>query len=340
MSNIFLTYKCNLHCPYCFANELKTERNINEYINISYENFIEAYKFIRKSKNEKISLIGGEPTLHPDFEKILKFLVADRINTKKLYIGIYTNGVELNPYVDLIKKGNFKILVNCNSPKDMREKNFEKLDENIKLLNKKIRDNFTLGINLYSRDMNYDFIFYLLKKYNQKYIRISLVIPNTSRKIERKPGEYFKENKDFIIGFAKKCKENNINPFFDCNNFRQCLFNNEELKLLNSFDVKFNLLENPYCIPVLDILPDLTAVRCLGLSDYIRVPISDFDNPIQLKHFFHSEIDSYIALLPPEPGCNDCKELKHHTCLGSCLAFKINDIIKLKEHCKTFRTDK
>ena len=42
MPNIMLTYRCNLKCPYCFANEFVNKKNTD----ISLENFEKALDFI------------------------------------------------------------------------------------------------------------------------------------------------------------------------------------------------------------------------------------------------------------------------------------------------------
>ena len=70
MANILLTNVCNLQCPYCFANYYT--HDIAEEITL--ESFKKALDFIASSnnQNEKIGLIGGEPTLHTQFGEILE----------------------------------------------------------------------------------------------------------------------------------------------------------------------------------------------------------------------------------------------------------------------------
>ena len=64
MANLFLTRKCNLKCPYCFADEFVNKEN-EEY---TMENFHKAINFIKTMPDERVGFIGGEPTLHPSLK--------------------------------------------------------------------------------------------------------------------------------------------------------------------------------------------------------------------------------------------------------------------------------
>ena len=342
MTNIILTQKCNLKCTYCFANEFVNK----ETSEISFENFITAFNFIISSKKDQIGLIGGEPTLHPYFKEILEYILKIRKTNKfKNRIILYTNGIMVEPYINLLKELNSWVLVNCNAPEIIGKPNYDKLTDNIIKLHKALKYHSNLGINLFNKEMNTDFIFDLLKITKSKYLRISLTVPNCSVNFE--PISYYKDNKEFIISFIKKCFENNILPSFDCNSIPQCIFSNKEKDFLfdfkkyykkSLFTIKppFNLISYPKCFPVIDIFPDLTAVRCFGTSKYMRIPIKDFDSSLHIKKYFQAEIDRYADLLPASKQCQDCIRKKSLECTGGCLVYKLPDIIELKKIYKEF----
>ena len=86
MPNIMLTYRCNLHCPYCFANEFVNKQNTD----ISVSNFRKAVDFLTRTGTASIGLIGGEPTLHPAFQILMEMLIADRrISGVTLYTKVF-----------------------------------------------------------------------------------------------------------------------------------------------------------------------------------------------------------------------------------------------------------
>lgn len=86
--HLYLTNKCNLSCPHCYmysgiANE--NELTIEELIKL-----IKNYRIIANGK--RITISGGEPAIHPDFDFIIEY--ASNIG---LEIKILTNGVSFTP---------------------------------------------------------------------------------------------------------------------------------------------------------------------------------------------------------------------------------------------------
>lgn len=173
MPNIMLTYLCNLKCPYCFANEF-VNRESNR---ISIENFAKAIDFLTKGGPTRVGLIGGEPTLHPELKAILEMLIGNRHITEAT---LYTNGLLVDRYINQLVTPKFRLLVNCNSPKDIGEQNFEKLWNNLDMLvnHYYMRDRINLGVNLYNDKFDYSYIVDLLKMCGLHRVRISLTVPD------------------------------------------------------------------------------------------------------------------------------------------------------------------
>ncbi len=71
LNNVDLTNRCNLSCPVCFANA-----NVQDYIyEPSYEQIVQMLQTLRDSRpvsGRVVQFAGGEPTLHPDWFRILK----------------------------------------------------------------------------------------------------------------------------------------------------------------------------------------------------------------------------------------------------------------------------
>lgn len=73
MANILLTETCVRSCPYCFAKQYMAN-NINENDYISWDNLIYIADFLSASGENHVSLLGGEPLLHPQISSIIKYL--------------------------------------------------------------------------------------------------------------------------------------------------------------------------------------------------------------------------------------------------------------------------
>lgn len=330
MANIFLTSKCNLQCPYCFADEFVNKDNEV----ISLDNFCKAVEFIKTLKGERVGLIGGEPTLHPNFKEFLQVLINDKTIDDVI---IYTNGLEIDKYIDLLLDKKIFLLVNCNSPNDIGEMRFSKLRKNLLLLKEVKQDGFLLGLNLYSKSLDYNYIFDLLNLVCLSSLRFSVAISNGTKENTNNPLMFYREFKPFLFKFFNDCIENKVVPINDCNAIPNCLLDVDEKRILlklQKLAIDMNMegkgLNIGNCFPVVDILPDLTAVRCFGLSTELKVPISDFASLDLLKMYFFNKIDIYAKVSHFNDGCEDCRSRLFDKC-GICLTYKLKMIQSIKE---------
>ncbi|MFA5866026.1 MAG: radical SAM protein [Phycisphaerae bacterium] len=90
LANIDLTNRCNLNCPVCFANA-----NMSGFVyEPSYEQVVEMLQRLRDYRPIPCTCVqfsGGEPTVHPDFMKI----VAKALSMGFSQIQIATNGIKM-----------------------------------------------------------------------------------------------------------------------------------------------------------------------------------------------------------------------------------------------------
>lgn len=91
-----ITRRCNKDCTYCYLPK--------EDVNLSFDKIKE---IIENNKIELITLTGGEPLMHPEIEKILKYLA-----TKNLKIRLFTNGILLKgKLLSVLKDTNTKVYI-------------------------------------------------------------------------------------------------------------------------------------------------------------------------------------------------------------------------------------
>ncbi|QDT10644.1 radical SAM protein [Stieleria marina] len=91
-----LTDRCNLNCPMCFASSGPGGKDhpLDDVI-ASLDRLIEC-----EGRAEVCQLSGGEPTIHPDFERIVDEALARPID----YVMINTNGIRLAKDPELVQR--------------------------------------------------------------------------------------------------------------------------------------------------------------------------------------------------------------------------------------------
>lgn len=140
-----------------------------------------------------------------------------------------------------------------------------------------------------------------------------------------------------VIEFYHKLLNEGILPFYDCNAIPKCIFTPQEYKSLKQ---KIDALEREdinltselkNCSPVIDILPDLSIIRCFALSLQEKAKIGDFNNIQEARAYFSYCFDTLACHINADSQCEGCKEKETMKCTGGCYAFKVHEIINLKE---------
>lgn len=134
-----LTRNCNLRCPFCgqwggkgfFSNACGEDMTIDDWKRVTDE--LDVYSQNTGIKPSVI-LWGGEPLVFPHFREITEYLRADGFE-----LGLITNGVFIDKYIDILKHDFKKIYVSVDGPKDIHDKIrgagvFEKVQNNVRLL--------------------------------------------------------------------------------------------------------------------------------------------------------------------------------------------------------------
>lgn len=148
MANLMITKQCNLHCSYCFANEfVNKDRDI-----MSFENFMTCLKFLSHDPTERIGLIGGEPTLHPELHRMLETIIDSPFRSACLF----TNGILVDRFINELRDSRFQILVNLNAPDKVGQPVYDKIIDNLDLMidHSYMKRQVGVGINLHRPDID------------------------------------------------------------------------------------------------------------------------------------------------------------------------------------------
>lgn len=309
MANIAILNYCNLQCPYCFANKFITEE---EKQLITMEQLENILNFLSRSKLNRVALIGGEPTIHPQFSQILERVIKFT-QERKIRCTVFSNGIKLGEYARLFLKSG--CLINLNHPEIIGEAKWNELERSLKKLKAcGSMQNMNFGINLYPDMIDYDYIFDLAKSYGKDSIRCSYVAPTCEyQNVDKK--QYYTEAKDLFIPFVNKAKSLGIRVRLDCNNIPMCYFTPEELAEINDNIEGWKT----FCNPVVDISPDMKGTACFGA--YNLVDLNQFNNLEEAERYFMLKEMYPRAQNNTSGGCISCDKFKNLSCQGGCLAF-------------------
>ena len=86
MANVLLTETCVRSCPYCFAKQYMSDADVKD--SLSWDHLIYIADFLQSSGIQHISLLGGEPLLHPSVAEFIQYL-----NCRGFMITVFTSGI-------------------------------------------------------------------------------------------------------------------------------------------------------------------------------------------------------------------------------------------------------
>ncbi len=335
MANIMVNEACNLRCPYCFAEEFVNKAPKE----MTLEAFREALDFVLSDGSEsQVGLIGGEPLLYSHINEALRVALDE---PRADIVMIYTNAVELERLKpELLESNKFRMLVNCNPPEDMGAKAFEKMRQNLLRFQKDHSGDgrFRLSVNIYRPDFDYSYVLRLARELGFDVVRLSVSVPRKGDLKGRSPLEYFREMKLVAMRFVCDMLRQGVMTGFDCNFLPSCVLTKDERdSMTGAKEVLYSALSDRYsetfwqraivceihnCTPVIDILPDLRAIRCFGLSEYTKRNIRDFNGIGELRSHYINAVDRPAHKLWTSEECRDCYERECGACSGGCLLFK------------------
>ena len=310
MPNIMITSKCNLHCDYCFARDTFSSSDTE----ISLEMFEKLTRFITNSGEYHIGLIGGEPLLHSQFDKVVDIAMK---YTDPGNIILFTNGLLLNREIDVLERSMIKLMINCNGA-DILGINEDQFYTNLELCANELNWNksVTLSYNIYRPNQKIDEFISIVDRFPVKTIRVSIASPDQKQR-NMLPSEYFETMKDVVTAFFSEMNKRKIRMVMDCNIIPNCIQKDIERTIKYPFVGK---MPKSVCRPVLDFGLDGSVMRCFGLSD-VRIDISKFQSLAQIYGYFNNMFDAMAYHRPSELKCKDCFERMCMGCMNGCLSF-------------------
>lgn len=288
MPNIILTNKCNLNCPYCFAKKTTRKKSSLFGKAMSFDNFKTTLSFLKRNKEKKVRLIGGEPTLHFQLKKFVNYALSHNFN-----IHIFTNALFPPQITDFfVSKGDLiKYSFNINHPHSYDKAQWRNLSRNLERIT--FFKNSVLGTVIWQRDFNLDYIIELSKRYFFKNLTLRLANPIFGERNKYIKEEWFLSAAKNLINEIKKIKKIGLSIDFGCG-LAKGIFSDKQIKILKESGLK--CLNDWGCVNNtgrFDINPDLFVFRCFPLANLGRKKLTEFDNIREVESYFARILSSY-----------------------------------------------
>jgi hypothetical protein len=264
MGNLVVSSVCNMRCPYCFARDyLEAAGSTDRQSFLSLDDYEFRLDFLDRSGIDEVRLIGGEPTLHPQFPALIE---RARKRGKKLVV--FTNGV-INPAalecLAALPEDGVTVLVNANAtgaPGLSATQIYERRKNGLKTLGKRA----TLGYTIFEANFQCDFLLPLMEESGiKKSIRLGLAQPAIQGSNQSPHPRQYPFAGKRIAAFASRASQYGIRIEFDCG-FVPCMFSQAEMELLSSAQSYAEWR----CNPVLDIDLNGEVSHCFPLAGRFR----------------------------------------------------------------------
>lgn len=313
MANILFTTYCNRNCAYCFAKDkvdLGKDKG-DPSKNLSLDALERIIAFYKRSHLKRFVVLGGEPTLNPNFITLM-----DRIFSEPSFktILVFSNGLIPTKVLDYLSEHpdkRLKIAMNLNAPDQYPDTQKDRIQQAFKALGPKVG----LGINIYKPRQEYDYLIDAITNHHlARHIRIGLTQPIVGSNNIYAQEEDFPAIASDIVAFAEAASAHMIGFSFDCG-IPFCMFTLDQHKELLRFGIKFK----SECSPIVDIGPDLSIWRCFPLINDVCGNLNHFPTRDDVIEHYDAKHKN-IKPMGNRPECPQCRYRINKLCGGGCLA--------------------
>ncbi len=323
--NILITNFCNQNCPFCFASLEMTNKHIKKAIEFShFKKIALTYKQLGTSA---IKLLGGEPTLHPQFQDIITF---SQQHFSKIHI--FTNGIFSQTLLEFFLNNpeNLAFTFNLSTPGfNHNQKLNQLISSHIITLATKIplTLSLTFSPSTRSQDLLTPSITQLLPKFDSVRLGIANPIAHSSNFYTM---DDFPKIGQLLEKLIPKLLKINPNLTITTNcGFTRCMFTDQQFKTLSKLIPTLNLFGCWGKQAGLDINPNLETYQCFPLASHQRFQLnSNLQLASQIQHHRKQTLADRFQLwkqyLPKK--CQTCPfwGITPGKCPGPCLGFSLN----------------
>jgi radical SAM protein with 4Fe4S-binding SPASM domain len=287
---------------------------------LQWDDYVYVLDFYERNHIEKVSLLGGEPTIHPHVTTMVDYALQRGFDVRMFTSGVTAPAVRerLLAVADKHTAHKINFIVNVNHPSMTKE---SELKSQVAFL-EHAGARASLSFNIYRPDFDLDFTFDYIARYDlSPTLRLGLAHPISMAKGENSfiaPAQY-RAAADNLARYFPKFERCRVVPGFDCG-FPMCMFTDEQLGALT----KLRSTHHWSCGPVVDIGPDLDVWPCFPLSHMRGKSLYEFDTLEQIMNELGADVRArkkgntgvYVE-------CDGCSLRDRDICGGGCVTYLI-----------------
>ncbi|MFQ5611374.1 MAG: radical SAM protein [Anaerolineae bacterium] len=310
MTNLILNDVCNLRCPYCFALDYQGEQTSPEHF-LSLEAFRSRLEFLERSGMEQVRLLGGEPTLHPQFVEMVNLV---RAGGKKLMV--FSNGLmpeKVFACLAGLSPSDCTVMINMVQASEVDPD--RRVHQRQLAALRRLGQRALPGMTIYRGDFQAGFLLSAIAETGcRSHIRLGLAQPCLSGANQYLYPHEYQVVGQRIVELALAAAEVGVTLSFDCG-FVRCMFSEADLDILRAVRVDFGWR----CNPILDIDLAGRVIHCYPLSGFVRLPLTGEADASGLRGAFEAAAEPYRAS-GIYKACSRCEFKAAGECPGGCLA--------------------
>jgi MoaA/NifB/PqqE/SkfB family radical SAM enzyme len=309
--NLLITDFCNKECPYCFAQEkvaIGSKVTNTSLKNITLENVDKYLDFLEAGNDKSFKILGGEPTVHPQFNEIVQ-----KGLDRGLIITVFTNGIWNRRVLDFVSENQssqLNFVVNINEPDSQTDNENKKQHQSLEVMGHRA----AISFNIYRTEFDMLFTADLINRYGlRKELRLGLAHPIVGAEVSYPQDNDLKLIGKSLVRQMRILEKHDILGEFDCG-FPMCMFDEADFADLHLCSREGFIST---CDFIVDVGVNLDAWPCFPLSEVSNVKITDFDcGPQLLKHY--QQTLAPVRNMGSLDSCQECKFHKRGQCCGGC----------------------
>ena len=317
MANLIITNYCNANCAFCFAADSRHKMMQSGSCQMEETEFCKWFEFTLRGGNRELRLLGGEPTLHPDFSKFVK--IGGKAGC---WVTVFSNGVmpaDSREALAALDPEVCNVVINMGA--NIREEDKSIRRETLQRLGSRV----TLGYTIFSVDFSFVEAVDLIRTFGlRENIRIGLAHPtwrgaNAALHPKRYPaiGRRLLEESFMTARYG-------ISLDADCG-FVRCMFGNFFDRLTAN---GFRYISK--CSPVLDLCTGGKILPCFALSNLLTLDRETFPDT-------ETAYDRFTEKLKPLRSfgiyaeCSQCIYFETDLCCGGCISARLRRLQPMEE---------